>query len=93
MVSMAKGFLLFDVILSLSLISLYLPVIIQGILSLNITLSHLQNYHQNLIRLQAHINDHSIGFEPLSQQTTSGDIVIYVTEEFGLPIRWANYTP
>ena len=91
--TISKGFLLFDVMLSLLLVGLYLPLVIQGIFSLNMSVSRIYDYHANLIQLQAHMNDRAISFEPIFIYDNSEKITTFFTDIFGLHIRWVDHTP
>ncbi len=87
---MSKGILLFDALLALLLLSLYLPLLIQGILSINLVITKLYDYQTMLSLIQAHINYGTISVDDISIYHQTDLVTTFAIDTLNVPIRWVH---
>ena len=87
---MSKGILLFDALLALLLLSLYFPLLIQGILTINLVITKLYDYQTMLSLIQAHINYSTISVDDISIYHQTDLVTTFVIDTLNLPIRWVH---
>ena len=87
---MKKGFLEFDILLLLLLLSLYFPLLIIGALKLQWHTRSIINYTQSLDLVKAQINSPNKQFIDYSIIHNQNNIKIFSTKVLGLPLFWAD---